>query len=531
MNRGVWVGTLVLCLGGRLPGLAAQGNVWRPIARPADAGAALGRPVPITPRGVADEGPEPPPRAPAERTIAAGWPGPGQVIASAGPTQASYTEERDAGGGDGFASQRPLPRPLRLPDGKQLPATLPPPFPAPELLPAGNWAQPYPVTPPPPLPDSPPGLPFGQDLPPARAYLGAEYLLWWAKRDHAPILATTGNPAIIPDIGALSRPDTMVLIGGSLDRDPRSGGRFTAGYWLDDCTGKGIEVSGFFLGQRSANSSVSSANSPVITRPFFDLNDNKESAEVVAFPGVSTGSVRVTAPSELWGLEANLRCKWCCGCDYRVDLLAGARYLDLRESITITENIQVLPTAPVMPNSHAVMPGALISAFDRFATRNEFYGGQVGAEAQWSRGRWVLDARGKVALGVTHQEIDIDGGQRFVSPGGAVTTFTGGLLALPGANIGHFSRDRFSVVPEVGVSVGYRLTGNLKAFVGYNFLYWSNVVRPGDQIDRNLDVLRIPNFTVPPTTPMLAGPPHPTVPFKETDFWAQGLTFGIELTF
>ena len=35
---------------------------------------------------------------------------------------------------------------------------------------------------------------------------------------------------------------------------------------------------------------------------------------------------------------------------------------------------------------------------------------------------------------------------------------------------------------EATVNLGYWLTPHVKAYVGYNCLFWSNVVRPGDQI-------------------------------------------------
>ena len=54
----------------------------------------------------------------------------------------------------------------------------------------------------------------------------------------------------------------------------------------------------------------------------------------------------------------------------------------------------------------------------------------------------------------------------------------------------------------------------------------SSVVRPGDQIDTSLDENKIP----PGTTLAPPGTPRPLVPFKESDFWAQGLTFGLEFT-
>ncbi len=354
--------------------------------------------------------------------------------------------------------------------------------------------------------------------PAERFYARAEYLLWWIKDPRVPVLVTTGPPETG---GILGLPGTQILFGGStVDEGTRSGGRFTAGYWLDDCQRCGLEGNYFFLGNRSARFAANSNQFPVLARPFFNLNQGTEFSQITAGPGLSTGTVTVNLPSRLWGAEGNVRHQWCCGCAYRVDWLAGFRYLQLDESLDILEAIQALPTAPAFANDR-------IFVNDHFATKNQFYGGQVGLDAEVRRGRWFLDVLGKVALGDTHQVIDISGNQVIIPPTGPVQTFQGGLLALS-SNIGHHTRERFAVVPEVGVNVGCQVTDHLRAFVGYNFLYWSNVVRPGDQIDRGLDVTRIPNFPVPA---MPLAQPRPAVPFKETDFWAQGINFGLEFKY
>src|SRR5262249_51953252 len=159
-----------------------------------------------------------------------------------------------------------------------------------------------------------------------------------------------------------------------LDRDPRSGGRFTLGYYLGDCTDRAIEVGAFFLGSRAQNVGVTSAFTPVISRPFFNLNQNMQDVERIAFPGQSTGRFDVHAPSDLWGLDANLRCNLLCGCDWRLNVLGGFRYLDLQESVLMTERVQGLATAPP-PLTNAFGIGT-----DNFSTRNQFYGGQVGVD-------------------------------------------------------------------------------------------------------------------------------------------------------
>ena len=138
------------------------------------------------------------------------------------------------------------------------------------------------------------------------------------------------------------------------------------------------------------------------------------------------------------------------------------------QALTLTEDVIRVSTNPMFPDEG---PGTRIVNSESFTTRNDFYGGQLGLVNEFHRDRWTLDLRSTVALGGTHQELRIDGSQVRTIPGMAPQTFVGGLLALP-SNIGVHSRDVFSVVPEVGLTVGYQLTDHLKTFVGYNFLYW-----------------------------------------------------------
>lgn len=350
--------------------------------------------------------------------------------------------------------------------------------------------------------------------PPGRFWVTAEYLLWWTRNDHVPPLVTTG-PATFP-VGFLGSPGTTVLFGGDLDQGTFSGARFSAGYWFNDCQTCGVQANFFFLGQKSNGTTFNSTTTPVLARPFFNVNSGTQFSEFTAFPGVSTGSIAIENPSRLWGTGINFIKTLCCDCWYRVNMTGGFQYLDLEESVNITETVAVSPTAP-FPQA-----GSTFVASDHFGTRNQFYGGTLGLQTWAWRGPWFVNANGQVGLGETHQTIVITGSQTATTAAGVTTVATGGLLALP-SNIGHFNHDSFSVVPQIGINVGRQIGQHVTVFAGYTFLYWSNVVRPGDQIDTALNINQIPNFGVTGAP----APLRPVVPFKETDFWAQGLNLGV----
>src|SRR5262249_53189153 len=180
-------------------------------------------------------------------------------------------------------------------------------------------------------------------------------------------------------------------------------------------------------------------------RPFFNVITGAEDSELVSVPGRLAGTVSAGLSSRLQGAELNGACNLWCGCSGRVDLLAGFRHLQLDEGLGITENLAVDPGVPFIG-------GTAFGVSDQFSTHNWFYGGQIGARAEVRRGGFFVDLLAKVALGSTHEVVDIAGSTVITPPGQAATVGNGGLLALP-SNSGHFTRDHFAVVPELGVNV------------------------------------------------------------------------------
>jgi hypothetical protein len=573
MKCGLWVGGLVLAAGAWAPSLRGQEALWRsvgggptPVTLAASElapcpVAALDRPVAVVPpplppkRGgivlASAEVSEPasfpvqlgaaiapaPVAAPVAPPVvpAVYRPGPGSRVIAVSASELAPAEA-PADPGSEFAVDR-RPRIAYLAGVRQAAATAqdregPAPglpaqeLPAPQLVkPAPASSAPFgglfswsPLAPAHPDPDLF-GPPPDADPLHKHFYVKGEYLLWWLKGDHVPPLVTTSAPQ---DQGFLGAPTTRVLFGGNgIDTNARNGARFTAGCWLDQWCDQAVEISGFFLTGGAARFTASSADNPVLARPFFNVNTGTQFSELVASPGVATGTVSVSSPNSLWGLETNWVCKMCCGCDWRVNAFAGLRFLDFNESLTVTETIQGGPAAP------APFTNSLTTVFDRFGVNNAFYGGQVGLTGSYKSGPWVVDLRGQVALGSTYQSLRIDGNEQIITPTGTLSA-VGGLLALP-SNIGSHHHATFSVVPEVALTLGYQVNPNVRLFVGYDFLYWTGVARAGEQIDTALDVTKIPFFNSAGLPPAPGN--HPQVVFRETDFWAQGLLFGVQLTY
>jgi hypothetical protein len=373
-----------------------------------------------------------------------------------------------------------------------------------------------------------------------------------------------------------------VLFGGDVDEGAHSGARFSGGIWLGSEGRFGIDASYFFLVQRT-----STFNSPgglaVLAFPFIDPNTGAENSFLVQGPpqtftqpgrlqnsnltacidattvttnDPASGQVSATFTSRLQGADINLL--WNpAGEDrngFHLYFLTGYRWLDLHEELTLSSSTAANGTATTL---FAGAPAGLTGTFnstdvrsDDFDMRNQFNGWQFGAHAGREWGRFSFDLTGKVALGVTHEEAiisgtrnvtfngvtDVGGNPAFNAPVSYQQQLQGGIFAQP-SNIGKFSREMFAVVPEASVSVGYRITERLRATFGYNFLYWSNVARVENIINRNVT----PSAFTPPSFPLqacgatpLPSPAPITSPafsFHDSGYIAQGLCFGLRFDF
>ncbi len=345
-------------------------------------------------------------------------------------------------------------------------------------------------------------------------WLSAEYLLWGFRRPGIPPLVTRSPLGTDPaTAGVLGLPTTSVLFDGNTLTNPmHSGLRLNGGFWCPWCPDLGLEAGAFFLGRRTESFIFSSGD--MLARPITNVGTTVPAfpRQPVNFGGLLPGgTVGVDYTNYLWGVEGNFRHKcWCCPWGH-LDFLCGYRHLQYEESLSVTENLLYGPPL-----------GGTQTIFDRFDAKNRFNGFQFGFDGEcrlcW---RFWLGCKCKLALGNMHQIVNADGFTTPVFPGtGDTSVGSGGLLVLP-SNIGQRTRDRFAVIPELNLKLGLDITKNIRFWVGYDFLYLSEVVRAGDQID-----LTVNTNQMPPAIP--GGPARPMVLFRTSDFRAQGVNFGLE---
>jgi hypothetical protein len=365
---------------------------------------------------------------------------------------------------------------------------------------------------------------------PYRVWARSEYLLWWVKNAPLPVpIVTTGDPAtgfpLLNTAGGIGQPGTQVLLGNSTQSfGAFSGMRLTVGGWIDADRKIGIEGSGFLLEQRTSRFVAGSdANgNPPLYFPRFNSNAGFEDALPIADPlrGFA-GDVFVTSTLQLWGAELNGVFNLMRRPGAEFSLLGGFRYADLREKLQIHNT-----TTDLIFNNVTAID-------DFFGTRNQFYGGQLGGRLALQRERLSLDVTGKIALGSTHQVVDIQGSNTQFGPNPLVPpglgTTPGGYFAQP-SNIGHFTANQFTVMPSLELKVGYQVTPRLKVFAGYDFMFWNQVVRPGNQMNHNINLTQ--NAVLDPNgVGALVGPAQPAAQFNRSDFWAQGVNFGLEFRY
>jgi hypothetical protein len=351
------------------------------------------------------------------------------------------------------------------------------------------------------------------------------YYYFRSMRVNAPLI--TAGP--IGTTGRLGEDGVRVLVGDNHFKfGPQAALRLNMGAWCEDRIW-GLNVSAFITEQRAE---VDEFDAPitgrtVLARPTFNILTGVTDAVTIASPPNFGGSAVVYANSRAGGAEVNLMRNWAYYDKFKLTGLAGVRWFSLNEQLRIDSSSSVPSNDPNDPSIRDIN--------DTFLTRNNFYGGQLGFETEVRRGRWFTDVTAKFAAGFTHEKLTQSGFTAFGGPAlpgevivrdPATRTIVPSGVFVAEPNSGSFSDKQFSWMPEGNVRIGYQWTQRLSSYIGYDIMYISKVVRPGDQVNPNVNPTLLPITNVfNPQFPF--GPPEPSLLFKTGDFVMQGFEFGV----
>jgi hypothetical protein len=271
----------------------------------------------------------------------------------------------------------------------------------------------------------------------------------------------------------------------------RSGFRFCEKAW--------IETNGFALSEESVSLLVGSAGdgSPALVRPLTDTATGVPLLVPVSIPGALTGAVSLRANTRMNGLETNLACCLFSKDHCALNFLIGMRHLYLEEELTILQT-----------SSATTGSSFTFEARDLFESSNRFYGAQIGVAGGAQCGPVYFGATSKIATGLCLSDVNTQGNVRVTTPG-LVTEFPGLLSSRPG----QLASDQIVFIPETGVELGVQCCKCMNLMIGYNFLYWSKVARPGDNLTNVI------NSTI------------RNGELNESSFWIHGLTATIGFRF
>ncbi|HEY2910928.1 MAG TPA: BBP7 family outer membrane beta-barrel protein [Gemmataceae bacterium] len=394
-------------------------------------------------------------------------------------------------------------------------------------------------------------------------WTSVDYLLFFAKGQPSNFpLLTTSAPV---DQGLLGHSSTLPLAGGqNMSYNPISGFRAVFGFFGDADRRWGFEATGVLFESKGNVTSVSSSSSiPTLALPFIDsTNPHVFTSQLVANPNYGQGQAIIGTTNQTWWTDADgivniYRSEPGRKIAFSMDFLAGYKYLQVREDLTIDTHttLNQMPTmspvfalgpfgvvtqvgttttaAQVPFGGVMISPPATVLTRDSFLVTNRFNGGQVGLRGEVRCGMFTVNATGKLSIGDMNERLQITGASAFTDitrpVGGLPNTGSafGGVYANA-SNIGRYNHDEFAVIPEVNMNIGLNLTRSITAYLGYNFIYINNIARPGEQINPIINTATIP------FNPAYGAAGQPNVVqnlFTQSNFWMMGVNFGMMMRY
>ena len=204
-------------------------------------------------------------------------------------------------------------------------------------------------------------------------------------------------------------------------------------------------------------------------------------------------------------------------CGRQLDFLFGYRYGRFSENLSVDSSTTFV-------SGFATPDGTVSQVSDLFAASNEFNGAELGFAAKTRCCRLSIGVAGQArhrlhAIPREHQRLHRRDGARPAA-GDLMPAASWPCRPTAAAT----KQSGFSVVPELGLNLGYDFTCRLRATFGYTLMYWSRVARPGDLVDTNVESVPVPARA----THRHAGA---AVQVRDHGFLAQGLSLGLDYRF
>ena len=383
---------------------------------------------------------------------------------------------------------------------------------------------------------------------------------WFSKETSLPIPLVTSASFLDPIPGAIGQTDTRVILGKeAMSSKWQNGFRINVGTWIFPECGTGFEGSYFLLPKVSQNKSLFTSgetNSPNFAVPIFDVTgvfglNGVAGQTVFVLPGPISGTpgfeglFSLDVSHQLQGAEIDY-CYivgdngW-----FELDGFLGVEWIQLKETLVFQGATHTAVGSPFTSN--------FFNFQDSFKTDNNFVGGTIGFKTFSQNWDWSVETGIKVGIGVTNERVTIHGTSQtasgnlfFTTHGTANEILPGGIFAQS-TNIGTFDHRIFASTIEANIRLAYQVASFLEFNVGYRFFFLNRVVRPGNQMDRNVNstLTALANasratvgtgpgpipFGVPGPAPSATGNANPLFKFNHSNYWAQGITAGFSLRF
>ncbi|HLW68771.1 MAG TPA: BBP7 family outer membrane beta-barrel protein [Gemmataceae bacterium] len=309
-------------------------------------------------------------------------------------------------------------------------------------------------------------------------WLGADFQMWFPPAMNlAPNLVTTGAGGTGAQLVGTSFPLPMIL-----------GFRIDTGMFTNPEESRGFQsiTNSFF-----ANTGVITVTPAAgVAGPFVNTNGGATTVALTA-----AGPNTFSANTSFTDTDANSIRRVIKGENTSVYLIYGPKFATVEEDMTFTYNVAA--------GGPFAGPAAVL---EEFHTRNYFIGGQVGFWLKENLGAFVADLQAKCAVGYSYANLIVLGSN---------TDASNSQMFTNDRNIGYFGTNYFSVIPEVDGNLALKVTDHIQVRIGYSFLAYLNVQRPGDQLVAAL-------------APVAGAGAHtaPVNPFTSTTYVIHGLNVG-----